>query len=316
MADSLHRAETIDKLFGKPGALHDRNKDNLPGIKVPLYPYQFEGAVFAARAGRCIIADEMGLGKTIQAIAAAEIMARNFGVERVLIVCLTSLKYQWQQEIVKFCSRDTTIIEGQYPARMRGYETATFYTIANYEQVFRDIESVRRLYWDLIILDETQRIKNWKTRTSQAIKSLLSQYAIALTGTPLENRLEELHTIVAFIDKFRLGPLFRFLHNHQIVEEETGKVTGYRDLTRIGATLGPILLRRMKKEVLSQLPERIDKNFFVPMTPEQTAIHEDNRGTVAKIVAKWRRFKHLSESDRKRLMIALQYMRMSATPPT
>ena len=306
--DALHRAEIIDKEYnGRSG----KANINLPFVKVPLYPYQYEGAVFAARAGRSIIADEMGLGKTIQAIAATEILARHFGVAKVLIVCPTSLKYQWQQEIGKFCSRDASIIEGNSPARRLKYAQAQFYTIANYEQIYRDLPWIAAQSWDLIILDETQRIKNWKTRTSQAVKSLQSTFAIALTGTPLENRLEELHSIISFIDRYKLGPLFKFLENHQIADPVTGKVTGYRNLTSIGSTLSSILIRRTKKQVLPQLPGRLDKNFFVDMTQEQMAIHQDNANLVAQVVARWKKFKHLSESDQRKLMTGLQNMRMS-----
>jgi len=86
---------------------------------------------------------------------------------------------------------------------------------------------------------------------------------------------------------------------------------GYRKLDQIGKTLEPILIRRQKDQVLDQLPERLDKNFFVPMTPEQQQHHDENRDIVARIVAKWRRYRFLSEADQRRLMIALQNMRMS-----
>jgi superfamily II DNA or RNA helicase len=279
-------------------------------LKVPLYPYQREGALFAARAGRSLIADDMGLGKTIQAIAACEILARTAGVERVLIVCPTSLKYQWQQEIEKFCGRSAQVVEGLLPRRSDLYAAESFYKITNYEVVHRDLETIGRWGPDVVILDEAQRIKNWKTRRAQTIKRLHSKYAIVLTGTPLENRLEELHSIVEFVDRFRLGPTFRFLAEHQHTDE-CGKVIGYRNLDKIGQTLQPILIRRTKKEVLKQLPERLDKNYFVPMTGEQMAHHRENAEIVARIVAKWRRLGFLSEADQRRLMIALQNMRMS-----
>ncbi len=131
-----------------------------------------------------------------------------------------------------------------------------------------------------------------------------------LTGTPLENRLEELHSIVEFVDRFRLGPMFRFLDAHQHVDE-TGRVVGYRNLSRISETLEPILLRRTKDKVLKELPERMDKQLFVPMTPEQWRHHNENRELVAKIVQKWRRLGFLPEADQRRLMIFLQNMRMS-----
>jgi len=279
-------------------------------VKVALYRYQREGALFAARAGRSLLADDMGLGKTVQAIAAAEILARAAGIERVLIVAPTSLKHQWSTEIEKFAGRDAVVIEGLRPARAELYEKESFYKIANYDVVYRDLELIRRWRPDLVILDEAQRIKNWKTRTAQSVKQLDSPYALVLTGTPLENRLEELHSIVEFIDRFRLGPLFRFLHDHQHVDE-TGRVVGYRNLSEISKTLEPILLRRTKAQVLDELPERMDKQFFVPMTPQQMEHHEENREVVARIVAKWRRYHFLSEADQLRLQIALQNMRMS-----
>src|SRR5262249_41358148 len=137
-----------------------------------------------------------------------------------------------------------------------------------------------------------------------------SPYALVLTGTPLENRLEELISIVQFVDRFRLGPTFKLLHEHQL-RDEFGKVVGYRHLDRIGQTLEPILIRRHKDEVLDQLPGRIDNNLFVPMTPHQMKHHAENMEIVARIVQKWRRYGFLSEADQRRLMIALQRMRMA-----
>src|SRR5262249_40270535 len=157
---------------------------------------------------------------------------------------------------------------------------------------------------------EAQRIKNWSTRTARSVKKITSPYAIVLTGTPLENRLEELVSIVQFVDRYRLGPTFKLLHDHQM-RDEVGKVVGYRDLDRIGKTLEPVLLRRQKDQVLDQLPERLDKHFFVPMTPQQKDLHEENREIMARIVQKWRRYRFLTEADQRRLMAALQNMRMS-----
>jgi superfamily II DNA or RNA helicase len=280
-------------------------------LKVPLYDYQREGALFAARAGRCLIGDEMGLGKTVQAIAAAEIMARLFGVERVLVVCPTSLKHQWQREIERFTDRPVDVIGGLRPGRAEAFaRPGPFFKITNYDTVHADLASIDGWAPDLVILDEAQRIKNWGTRVARSVKKIRSPYAIVLTGTPLENRLEELISIVQFVDLYRLGPTFRLLHDHQKLDE-VGKVVGYKELDKIGQTLAPVLLRRQKDQVLDQLPGRIDNTLFVPMTEYQRVLHTENQEIVARIVQKWRRYRFLTEADKQRLMVALQRMRMS-----
>jgi SNF2 family DNA or RNA helicase len=219
-------------------------------LRVPLYDYQREGVLFAAGAGRCLIGDEMGLGKTIQAIAAAEIMARLFGMERALVICPTSLKHQWQREIDKFIGRPTQVIGGLRPRRQQQFSEPGFFKITNYDTLHRDLDLIQAWSPDLVILDEAQRIKNWNTRAARTVKKIVSPYAIVLTGTPLENRLEELVSIVQFVDQYRLGPTYRLLHDHQI-KDDHGRVVGYKNLDRIGKTLAPILIRRQKNQVLN-----------------------------------------------------------------
>ena len=305
--DRYYRHQHLNKKF--TDGIQSKVFDQL--LKTSLYQYQREGILFAVRAGRVLIGDDMGLGKTVEAIAVAEIMGQEFGVGKVLIVCPATLKYQWKQEIEKFCNRSVCVIEGLLHKRRELYGRESFFKIVNYDIVYRDLELIASLSPDLVILDEAQRIKNWKTRTAKSVKQIKSPYAMVLTGTPLENRLEELHSIVEFIDRYRLGPMFRFLNNHQVLDKESGKVIGYGNLKAIGETLSSILIRRKKEEVLKQLPERIDKNFFVSMTQEQMAIHEENQTIVARIVSKWKRYKFLTEKDHRILMIALQYMRMA-----
>ena len=282
-------------------------------LKTRLYPYQAEGALFAARVGRVLLGDEMGLGKTVQAIAAAELLARHFGVQRVLVVCPTSLKHQWQREIVRFTGRpeqQAQVLRGLRPARQQQYREEAFCRITSYDTLVRDADLVRAWAPELLIIDEAQRVKNWNTIAARALKRIETPYAFVLTGTPLENRLEELISIVQLVDQHRLGPTWRLLHEHQQVDD-AGRVIGYRDLDRIGATLAPILLRRRKAEVLTQLPARVDKTLFVPMTPEQRLHHDENGHVVMRIVKRWRQTGYLSDSDQHRLQCALQNMRMS-----
>lgn len=304
--DGERRRSTLEKAYPQ-GA---RSKALTGLLKVKLYPYQAEGALFAARAGRVLIGDEMGLGKTIQAIAAAELFARHFGVQRVLVVCPTSLKHQWRSEFQRFMEgRSAQVIHGLRTQRQQQYQEEAFCKITHYDTLARDQDLIAAWTPELVIADEAQRIKNWNTIAARALKRIESPYAVVLTGTPLENRLEELISIVQFVDRHRLGPTWRLLDEHQ-QRDEAGRVIGYRALDRIGQTLAPVMLRRRKAEVLAQLPERVDHRIFVPLTPEQRVHHDDNGGIVTRIVARWRKTGYLSDSDQKRLTCALQNMRM------
>jgi SNF2 family DNA or RNA helicase len=238
-------------------------------------------------------------------------MAQLFHISKVLIISPTSLKYQWKGEIDTFTSRKATVIEGFNRQRHGLYKDDAFYKLVNYELVWRDLEFIRQWAPDLIILDEAQRIKNWKTRTAKYIKQLESSFAIVLTGTPIENRIEELHSIMEFIDPHHFGPLYRFVNTHQILDGG-GKVIGYHNLESVRRSLEGVMIRRKKEDVLKQLPGRVDKHFFVPMTKEQREIHDENYEIVVRIVAKWRRYKFLSEADHRRMQIALSMMRMAA----
>jgi len=299
-----HVKTTVKEIRQDP-ASHPLRTDLL---NAELHPYQLDGIAFAAGAGRAILADDMGLGKTIQGIGLAEFLRRENGISKVLIICPASLKSQWRNEIKKFTSRRTTqVILGGASERARQYSTDAFFTICNYEQVLRDLTSIEPVDWDLIILDEGQRIKNWETKTSEVIRSLSSSFALVLTGTPLENRLEELYTVVQFIDEQRLGPAFRFLHEHRIVNDK-GRVLGYRNLDQLRNKLQPIMLRRTRQGVNQELPSRTTEIVRVEPTEEQLALHNGHANVVSQIVRK----KYLTQMDLMRLQKALLMCRLCA----
>lgn len=302
--EDARRAKRVERLLGDPKSLEGL-------VKTELYPYQKEGVLFAFQAGRGLLADEMGLGKTIQAIATAQLYKREYGISSVYIICPTSLKYQWRAEIKKFTDNTVKVIEGPMHKRREQYDNdGSFYKILTYNVVARDYPYINAADPDLIILDEAQRIKNWDTKISRAVKRLTAPYRLALTGTPLENKLEDLYSIVQFLDQFLLGPLYLLLYRHQ-AKDEHGIVRGYRNLNQIYHKLKGVMLRRRKKDVIKQLPERVDQNLFVPMTARQMELHQSYESDVAQLIAKWRRLNFLSEKDRLRLMSCLQLMRMS-----
>jgi len=276
-------------------------------LKVDLLPYQLDGIAFAVGAGRAILADDMGLGKTIQGIGVAELLRDQAGIGRVLVVCPATLKSQWLNEIRRFCDRDCQLVLGKAAERARQYDSGGFFTVCNYEQVLRDILAIEQVEWDLIILDEGQRIKNWEAKTSRVIKGLRSRFALVLSGTPLENRLDELYSVVEFIDDRRLGPAFRFFNRHRVVDEK-GHVLGYKDLSTLRERLGPILLRRTRSSVMRELPPRSTEVVRIAPTDEQVELH----GAYLRVVSSIVRKPFINEMDLLRLRKALLMCRMTA----
>ena len=276
-------------------------------LKVELLAYQLDGIAFAVGAGRAILADDMGLGKTIQGIGVAALLKREANISRVLVVCPASLKSQWRSEIHKFSDFDCQLVIGASDSRAAQYDNDSFFTVCNYEQALRDVLPIEAVHWDLIILDEGQRIKNWEAKTSQTIKSLRSTFALVLSGTPLENRIDELYSIVEFIDDRRLGPDFRFYQRHRVLDDK-GRVIGYQRLEELRKNLQSVLLRRTRASVLNELPPRTTDMVRITPTAEQLELHVAHMKIVNSVIRK----PFLTEMDLLRLQKALLMCRMVA----
>ena len=280
----------------------------------PLLPYQREGMLHLAFGERTLLADEMGLGKTVQAIAACELLARRKGIERVLVVCPASLKAEWEEQIARFTDRPARSVFGARPARLAAYREPTFFTIVNYEQVLGDAPDINEiLHPDVVVLDEAQRIKNWQIKTARRVKSLRSPYAFVLTGTPVENRIDELYSIVQYLDPELVGPLFRFNREFYALDER-GRPVDYKNLAELRRRLQPVMLRRRKSDVESELPGRTVKTFFVPMVEEQRLRYDDYRVPAARLIAQAQR-RPLTPKEFDRLMQLLACMRMVCDTP-
>lgn len=301
LRDDRKRAELVSE------KCTDKNLDSL--LNARLYPYQKEGIRFAIKTGTTIIADEMGLGKTIQAIGCAEFMRKENLISSVLIVCPTSLKYQWKKEIERFTGCQSVVIEGNHLRRKKMYDDSTFYKIVSYNSICNDVKILRHMSTDFMIMDEAQRLKNWNTQVAQAMRRIHADYMVVLSGTPLENKLQELYSIVQIVNPFLLGPLHEFIADTTVLSP-SGQIIGYKNLNEIGERLKGVMIRRRKSDVKLQLPSRMDSIRFVPMTKEQAGMHDEFHSVVSQIVTKWNKTHFLSEKDRKRLLLLLSQMRM------
>ena len=282
--------------------------------KLPLYPYQREGMLHLAFTERALLADEMGLGKTIQAVSACALLHRMGKARRVLVVAPASLKAEWEEQIAKFTDLGSQIVYGIPEKRWRLYKDGPFFTMVNYEQVMRDFDEINeRMKPDVVVLDEAQRIKNWSTKTAQAIKKLKSRYAFVLTGTPIENRIDDLYSIVNFIDPARLGSLFRFNREYYRFDDR-GRPEEYRNLDRLHERVRPLMVRRRKADVETELPDRTDRTLFVPMSAVQMDFYAQHERTVSMLLNRAKK-RPLRKKELDQLQRELAMMRMVCDTP-
>jgi SNF2 family DNA or RNA helicase len=228
------------------------------------FPYQLEGIAFLFPRHTAILADEMGLGKTMQAITAIRLLLRCGEVRRVLLVCPKPLVSNWRREFELWAPEIPVMtIEGDPQKRRWQWELVDIpVKIANYELLPRDQEFFTatdetgqpKVTFDLVVLDESQRIKNRHGITSQAVRSIARKRSWALTGTPVENSTEDLVGIFEFLSPGLLSPDMK--------------------PQKIGRTVADYVLRRTKDRVLSDLPPKILRDAEVELTPEQRETYD------------------------------------------
>ncbi|PSB04842.1 ATP-dependent helicase, partial [filamentous cyanobacterium CCP2] len=247
-----------------------------------LRPYQVRGASWLAflerwGLGACL-ADDMGLGKTIQFIALMLHLQENEVLEKpALLVCPTSVLGNWEREVKRFGpSLKTLVHHGDKRSQGKTFAKAVkdkHLVITSYSLVQRDLKHLQAVDWQGIILDEAQNIKNPDAKQSQAVRQLESQFRIALTGTPVENRLAELWSIMDFLNPGYLGPKNFFQRRFAVPIERYGDTDSLQTLRSL---VQPFILRRLKtdRSIIQDLPDKQEMTVFCGLTSEQAALYQ------------------------------------------
>lgn len=229
-----------------------------------LYQYNLNG----------ILADEMGLGKTLQVIALLDSIRDQ--EKHTLIVCPASLIYNWEDEIHRFSNTLSCIsITGTKEQRKKRIHDIFKYNIliTSYDYLRRDIEEYQDITFEYVVLDEAQNIKNQKTKNATSVKELHSRHRLALSGTPIENSLAELWSIFDF-----LMPGYLFSYHYFKTQYESPIVLNQNeDVTKkLRSFVSPFILRRTKKEVLKELPDKVDHQYLIDFSKEEQKLYLAN----------------------------------------
>jgi SNF2 family DNA or RNA helicase len=316
MVENAKVSATAKSLFAKIEDI-----DEVPSIPKPrtlkadLRPYQKDGfswLVFLHELNSGgILADDMGLGKTVQAIALLLWAKSKHKRKLNLVVAPTSVVPNWEREIAKFAPGLKTVVwQGPNRSQRAPELEKADVMITSYALLRRDEELLQALDLRYVILDEAQHIKNPMSQTARSAKKLSSERRLALTGTPIENRLSELWSIFDFVSPGLLGTLKTF-------EERIARPIDRGDMEtaqRLRATIKPFIMRRLKRDVAADLPDKIEQEMIVPLAEAQAKLYKQVLGEVRKSV--------LSEVEKKgvskaqiQILVALTRLRQVACDP-
>lgn len=235
-----------------------------------LYPYQRESVDKMVDRGQMLLGLTMGAGKTATSIATIEELHDLEEVDRVLVVVPSSLKYQWAREIKKFTDARSTVIDGAAAKRAQQWRSSlsSRYVIVNPESLLKDHPYVERQRFDAMVVDEATILKSRTSKRSRMIKKLAKPvfYRFALTGQPIENRPEELFSIMEFVDADVLGKFTEFDRTF-IVRDRFGKPTRYKNLDKLHSRMSSVLIRKTREDIADQLPQIIHQIIPVRFDP-------------------------------------------------
>jgi SNF2 family DNA or RNA helicase len=270
----------LDRLTRRDRLTELAQPASLQGNLRPYQRYGYSWLHFLRRwgLGACL-ADDMGLGKTIQTLALLlrEKEERGHLPAPTLLVCPTSVVTNWEREVRRFAPALTTLLH-QGPNRRRGEDfaqavQAVDMVLTSYAIVRRDAETIQAISWLGVVLDEAQNIKNPTAQQTQAVRKLAADFRLALTGTPVENRLSELWSIIHFLNPGYLGSRQKFRQEFALPIERYGDEEATR---RLKTLTGPFILRRVKTDprVIQDLPEKMEMKVYCHLTEEQATLYE------------------------------------------
>jgi len=241
-----------------------------------LYPYQQESVDKMVDRGQMLLGLTMGAGKTATSIAAIEYLHDLEEVDKCLVIVPSSLKYQWEREIKKFTNASATVIDGTPQKRATQWRASipSRYVIVNPESLQKDEAILKKHKFEAVVVDEATMIKSPGSKRSRFIKRISKPilYRFALTGQPIENRPEELFSIMAFVDPEVFGN-FKDFDRAFILRDHFGKPTRYRNLDVMRRLLDPVLIRKTRQDIADQLPEIIHTLIPVPFDPASASAY-------------------------------------------